>query len=117
MGGGGGAEYSAAEIAKVKQKLEGLNKNAAGIMELASDTAPEMKVWGLVGLITGAALIYWKVAGEDTLEHLKQMGESLQDNVLRVDAAGKSYKATEDGISDALKQPEGALDDTGMPGF
>ncbi|MEQ7126374.1 hypothetical protein ABN034_17815 [Actinopolymorpha sp. B11F2] len=116
-GGGGGAEYSAAEIAKVKQKLEGLNKNAAGIMQLASDTAPEMKVWGLVGMITGAAFLYWKVAGEDTLEHLKLMGESLQDNVLRVDAAGKTYSATEDGITQALTQLEGALDDTGMPGF
>jgi hypothetical protein len=112
---GGGAKYSPAEIAKVKQRLEGLNKNAANIMDLASQTAPELKVWGLVGM--PAAFIYWKVAGEDTLKHLQMMGEALQDNVLRVDAAGKSYKATEDGIAAALKRLNSALDDTGMPGF
>ncbi|MGH3490565.1 MAG: hypothetical protein ACRDP8_21970 [Actinopolymorphaceae bacterium] len=113
--GGGGANYSAAEIAEVKQQLEKLNTNAGNILELASDTAPEWKVWGIVGM--PAAIVYWKVAGEDTLEHLKTMGESLRDNVLRVDAAGKTYKANEDGITDALKQLEGALDDTGMPGY
>jgi hypothetical protein len=113
--GGNGAKFSQQEIEQLKQKLEKLNGNAAGILQLASDTSPDMKVWGLVGMIPAA--IYWKVAGEDTLNHLKMMGESLQDNVLRVDAAGKTYKATEDGMAAALKKIEDSLNDTGMPGY
>lgn len=115
MGGGGGGSWSQQEIEGLKNKLEDLNENAAGIIQLASDTAPDMKVWGLVGMIPAA--IYWKVAGEETLEHLKMMGESLRDNALRVDAAGKSYKATEDGLSAALRKIGDKLNDTGMPGY
>lgn len=115
MSGGDKGKFSAEEIAQLKAKLESLNENAAGIIELASDTAPDMKVWGLIGMIPAA--IYWKVAGEDTMNHLKMMGDALQDNVLRVDAAGKTYKATEDGISAALKKIQDAINDTGMPGY
>lgn len=111
----GGSKFSPDEINKLKGKLDNLNEDAAGILNLASDTAPDMKVWGLVGMIPAA--IYWKVAGEDTLEHLKMMGEALKDNVLRVDAAGKTYKDAEDGMAAALSKIEGKLNDTGMPGY
>jgi hypothetical protein len=115
MGGGGGAKFSKEELDKLKQKLDKLNGDAAWIMQLAATTAPDMKVWGLVGMIPAA--IYWKVAGEETLDHLKMMGEALEDNVLRVDAAGKTYKATEDGLSAALQKIQDKLNDTGMPGY
>jgi hypothetical protein len=110
-----GSKFSPKEIEELKKKLDNLNEDAAGIIQLAADTAPDMKVWGLVGMIPAA--IYWKVAGQDTMEHLKMMGEGLKDNALRVDAAGKTYKAAEDGMAAALKRVEGVINDTPMPGY
>ncbi|GAB3427481.1 hypothetical protein [Flindersiella endophytica] len=113
--GGEGAKFSKEELDKLKGKLDKLNGDAAGIMQLASTTAPDMKVWGLVGMIPAA--IYWKVAGEEALEHLKMMGQALEDNVQRVDSAGKAYKATEDGLAAAMQKIQDKLNDTGMPGY
>lgn len=115
MTGSGGAAFSPEEIDKVKQRLEKLNENAANIMKLAQDADPDWKVWGLVGAIPAA--FYWKFAAEDFYEHMQLMGEGLQDKVLRVDAAGKAYKATEDGIAEALQKLKGTLENAGGLGI
>jgi len=96
----GGFQADPDAIITCRTRLADIRDRAAAILTLAEDANPEWYVWGAVG--APFAAWYWQYA-DDTYEHLKLMGEALQDRVEALDCTAQAYKEADAQIAKALE--------------
>lgn len=110
MGGGGydHGRHQDEDFQRAKERLEEIQQNAAGIVDLAAESNPGSDTWGMLGM-----KLFAPDAEEhlrETYEHLQEMSECLIDHIGALDDSRNFYNVEEQELADSLDALDDAID-------
>lgn len=110
MGGGGydHGRHADEDFQRAKERLEEIQQNAAGIVDLAAESNPGSDTWGLLGMALFAPQVDEHL--QATYGHLKEMSECLIDHIGALDDSRNFYNIEEQDLADSLDTLQDAID-------